>query len=558
MADLTPHTGSSSVRKHSRLVVNSEGVQVATIAADVTITPRNPNILRINGGVADRSLTASAALEAIVQGGTWRLINSGTTNSLLWKSAAAATIVTVPPGQQAIIYRAASTWYGHVMPAASSAGATQIADGTVLLPGLAFALDTDNGLYRIGANNYALGVAGAIGLELAATYVKSYVAGALIHTVDATGVVLAGTLDLNGALDLDKALTGTGDAANIAMTINHASQIAEALDITFAQLTTPRTSNYVAGIRLKGTSLATDSAGVHYPAVKVLAPTDGGVAGLFHGGLYADAGNDYAVQAEDSVYVGFGTGVAGAPDATMRWDGTILSLLPLADDSVYKIGNGTLCFDVWIYGADANTYISWDASSSDLKLEDGVSLMFGTGAGAGPGTAGDVEIRWDGTDLDVLAAADDLVMKIGNGTNSFDVWIYGNTASDYVEWDASVSTLFLRGAAGLTVVGSSILGPVSSPMTAAQDVATGNTITLPATGMFKALTATAGAATGVILTVGTVAGQMIYLANAHATNAITFDATPATSKVARGTTALVAGAGMWFAWNATTGLWQPS
>lgn len=141
---------------------------------------------------------------------------------------------------------------------------------------------------------------------------------------------------------------------------------------------------------------------------------------------------------QDSVSIKLGTG----SDAELRWDATDLDLLAAADDQIFKIGNGTNSWDLWLFGNTANTYVSWDASADDLKFEDSTSLMFGTGSAAGPGAAGDVEMRWDGTDLDILAAADDSVIKFGTGTNSFDVWFYGDTAAAYLLWDASANDLF--------------------------------------------------------------------------------------------------------------------
>lgn len=47
-----------------------------------------------------------------------------------------------------------------------AAGVFFIGDGAVGAPGIAFKDDLDNGLYRIGANNWALSVAGAKALEL--------------------------------------------------------------------------------------------------------------------------------------------------------------------------------------------------------------------------------------------------------------------------------------------------------------------------------------------------------------------------------------------------------
>lgn len=194
-----------------------------------------------------------------------------------------------------------------------------------------------------------------------------------------------------------------------------------------------------------------------------------------------DSDNDQ-LKLGDSVEFILGDGVdaadGSAGDVTLRWDGTDLDLLPTVDDSIFKIGDGTLSFDLWLMGGSASAYVSWDASANDLKLEDSVSLMFGTGAGAGPGNAGDVEIRWDATDLDVLAAADDSVIKFGNGTNSFDVWIYGNTASDYVLFDASANELSLQGAVTLDVpagqlqIGNTAVSATAAELNRGTDVST--------------------------------------------------------------------------------------
>lgn len=63
------------------------------------------------------------------------------------------------------------------------------------------------------------------------------------------------------------------------------------------------------------------------------------------------------------------------------------------------------------------------------------------------GDGDDVTIGWDATDLDILVAVDDSVIKVGNGTLSADLWVYGNVAGDYILWDASASKLSLEGSA---------------------------------------------------------------------------------------------------------------
>ena len=146
---------------------------------------------------------------------------------------------------------------------------------------------------------------------------------------------------------------------------------------------------------------------------------------------------------KDNATLAFGD----SADVTIAWDGTDLDILAAADNSTITIGATGNSFDIVINGSTSTFLVTWDASANDLKFEDSVSLMFGTGGGAGVGNAGDVEMRWDATDFDILAAADDSVFKLGNGTNSFDVWVYGETASDYVLWDASASKLSLVGAA---------------------------------------------------------------------------------------------------------------
>jgi hypothetical protein len=76
-------------------------------------------------------------------------------------------------------------------------------------------------------------------------------------------------------------------------------------------------------------------------------------------------------------------------------------------------------------------------AGEDVRLGDNSDLVLGTG--------NDVRFTWDGTDLDVTAAADDAVIKWGTGTNSFDQWWYGEAAADYILWDASLGDLSFAG-----------------------------------------------------------------------------------------------------------------
>ena len=74
--------------------------------------------------------------------------------------------------------------------------------------------------------------------------------------------------------------------------------------------------------------------------------------------------------------------------------------------------------------------------SANAQLGDSVVLSFGTGD--------DVQMRWDGTDLDVLGAADNQVWHWGvdNG-NAFDMHWHGDAAGDAMVFDASANTFTL-------------------------------------------------------------------------------------------------------------------
>lgn len=63
----------------------------------------------------------------------------------------------------------------------------------------------------------------------------------------------------------------------------------------------------------------------------------------------------------------------------------------------------------------ATERISILALGEDCKLGDNVSLRLGDGTDPDANGEGDVQVRWDGTDLDVLVTADDTVVKVGNG-----------------------------------------------------------------------------------------------------------------------------------------------
>lgn len=104
------------------------------------------------------------------------------------------------------------------------------------------------------------------------------------------------------------------------------------------------------------------------------------------------------------------------------------------------------------------------------------------------------------------------------------------------------------------VIGAIVLGgPVRSPVTSAQTLSNGNTITLPTTGKNKLLS-NAGAVTGILMTAGRFDGEEVTLINTTA-NSITFAAV-GTSLVANGTSAVIAAnTRMTLVYDATSAKW---
>lgn len=185
------------------------------------------------------------------------------------------------------------------------------------------------------------------------------------------------------------------------------------------------------------------------------------------------ASGDDRVKLGDKANLWFGDGslydAGDLGDVKLQWDAAKLVAIPTVDDSQWYWGNGTLTFDQRWYGSDTSHYMSFDASADRFKFEDSVGLHFGTGNTAGEGAAGDVQMSWNGTQFNVLGLADDQVFAFGNGTNSYDVQIYGNVAGDYVLWDASASQLSLVGAGG----GSRRVGGLAYTNTAASTAISG-------------------------------------------------------------------------------------
>lgn len=214
--------------------------------------------------------------------------------------------------------------------------------------------------------------------------------------------------------------------------------------------------------------------------------------------------------------------------------------------------------------AAAVTWALLQTFTTGLLIQDSGALKFGT-----PGT--DVVFTSDGTDVDVtgtgkLDMRDDVAHFVDPAAPTKRVRLDAGAVTAgqtrVLASPDSDGTLALLGLAQTftakqTFGAVRLGGIVDSPMEAAQVLTNGATITAPTGGDFKAVSS-ASAVTGIIMEAGTVAGQVAEITNSNASDSITFDATPATSRVAMAVCVIPAGGLRRFRWNPTTSRWTPT
>jgi len=236
--------------------------------------------------------------------------------------------------------------------------------------------------------------------------------GVLLKDSGITGSLIASALDLNGQLDQDAALVAAGDGQNIAVTINHATASAEAVDAAATQLTTPRTSGAVVAVKGGTTSLIGDTGGdyVAFQAVHV----DGG-GSVVHFGLQVDGTSDRALGTADTTAGGATAGTAslliqtGArsksdADAGVPTSGQLAVRSGSTDITAAATGGAsgdlllstgaTDCNDAGgTGGASGNVSISTGNAASTLGTSGASgNLLLSTG-NSDDGASGDVELR---------------------------------------------------------------------------------------------------------------------------------------------------------------------
>lgn len=106
-----------------------------------------------------------------------------------------------------------------------------------------------------------------------------------------------------------------------------------------------------------------------------------------------------------------------------------LDAIPDNDGGIFGIGDGTTQADVYIYSTSAD-YIFFDESTGILNLVD-INIELDDDAYAKFGTDDDATLQFDGTNLELFAAAADTPFAIGGVTNGFDTTYYFETAGQF-------------------------------------------------------------------------------------------------------------------------------
>jgi hypothetical protein len=188
--------------------------------------------------------------------------------------------------------------------------------------------------------------------------------------------------------------------------------------------------------------------------------------------LYFDASanllytTDIDVQFKDNDVLVFGTGAGATGDIQFKWDATNFVMSGTAANSSFNIGaagnyinttiHGTFTvgvndsgYDVTFYGETSGKYMQFDQSEDNLLLYCGTQIIDNEilAIGTGANKTGDVQVKWDATNLLITATADDTLIEIGDSAAtqlSFDLKWYGDDANgaSYLYADASRNMIF--------------------------------------------------------------------------------------------------------------------
>ena len=259
------------------------------------------------------------------------------------------------------------------------------------------------------------------------TYIHQSADGVLDLVSDTEIEINATTIDINGAVAMDGAITG---ATNITLS---GELDAATLDIS-------------GNADIDGTTnldIVDIDGAVQVDSTITVGADDQGYDVKFFGDT-ASAYMLWDTSTDDLVLAGAaGIDLAGNIDV----DGT--ANLDIVDidgavqiDNTITVGGDDQGYDVKFFGDTASAYMLWDTSADDLVL---------AGA-AGIDLAGDIDVdgtaNLDAVDIDGAVQIDNTV-TVGVDDTGYDVKFFGATSGSYMLWDESTDDLVLAGASKL-------------------------------------------------------------------------------------------------------------
>ena len=259
------------------------------------------------------------------------------------------------------------------------------------------------------------------------TYIHQSADGVLDLVSDTEIEINATTIDINGAVAMDGAITG---ATNITLS---GELDAATLDIS-------------GNADIDGTTnldIVDIDGAVQVDSTITVGADDQGYDVKFFGDT-ASAYMLWDTSTDDLVLAGAaGIDLAGNIDV----DGT--ANLDIVDidgavqiDNTITVGADDQGYDVKFFGDTASAYMLWDTSADDLVL---------AGA-AGIDLAGDIDVdgtaNLDAVDIDGAVQIDNTV-TVGVDDTGYDVKFFGATSGSYMLWDESTDDLVLAGASKL-------------------------------------------------------------------------------------------------------------
>jgi len=296
---------------------------------------------------------------------------------------------------------------------------------------LSFGADSDTTFTHTDGTGLTLNGTNKLCFYDTALSISSSTDGQLDLIADTEIQIAATTIDINGAVALNGAITG-------------------ATDITLSGELDAATLDISGNADIDGTTNldAVDIDG----AVQIDATFTSGVDGQgYDTKFFGDTSSAYMLwdtSADDLVFAGAaGIDLAGDidVDGTANLDAVDIDGAVQIDNTV-TVGENDTGYDVKFFGDTASAYMLWDTSTDDLVL---------AGA-AGIDLAGDIDVdgtaNLDAVDIDGAVQLDS-TLTVGANDQGYDIKFFGDTASAYMLWDTSADDLVLAGAAGIDLAG---------------------------------------------------------------------------------------------------------